>query len=108
MAATLRIASEKGAYTLSDRGTYLAVGKDMALQVLYQGAPELLNLYHVMEVNPAQFPHVNREGGRAFADFMLAPSTQEFIRSFGTGKFGQPLFTPRAGQREEDLSRPGN
>jgi len=106
MGATLRIASEKGAYTLTDRGTYLAVRKGLALEVLYQGAPELLNIYHVMEVNPEVFPNVNHDGGRAFADFMVAASTQEFIRTFGTSTFGEPLFTPQAGKREEDLLRP--
>jgi tungstate transport system substrate-binding protein len=49
---------------------------------------------------------VNHDGGRAFADFMVAPGTQEFIRSFGTAQFGQPLFTPQAGKREEDLLQP--
>jgi tungstate transport system substrate-binding protein len=106
MAATLRIASEKGAYTLTDRGTYLAVHQGLALEVLYQGAPQLLNIYHVMEVNAEVFPNVNHDGGRAFADFMVAPATQAFIRTFGTAKFGQPLFTPQAGKREEDLLQP--
>jgi tungstate transport system substrate-binding protein len=106
MAATLRIASEKGAYTLTDRGTYLAVRQDLALQVLFQGAPELLNIYHVMEVNPEVFPNVNHDGGRAFADFMVSPETQAFIRTFGAARFGQPLFTPQAGKREEELLQP--
>lgn len=106
MAATLRIASEKGAYTLTDRGTYLAVRQSLALAVLYQGAPELLNIYHVMEVNPEAFPNVNQAGGRAFADFMVSPQAQEFIRTFGAARFGQPLFTPQAGKREEDLLQP--
>ena len=106
MAATLRIASEKGAYTLTDRGTYLALKQGLQLDVEFQGAPELLNMYHVMEVNPEKWPHVNHEGGRAFADFMLAPETQTFIRSFGVQRFGQPLFIPQAGTREEDLLKP--
>ena len=106
MAATLRIAAEKAAYTLTDRGTYLAVRQGMALEVVFQGARELLNIYHVMEVNPEVFPNVNHEGGRAFADFMVSPETQAFIRTFGTAKFGQPLFTPQAGKREEELLQP--
>jgi len=106
MAATLRIASEKGAYTLTDRGTYLALKQGLQLAVAFEGAPELLNIYHVMEVNPEIWPNVNHDGGRAFADFMLAPATQAFIRTFGVQRFGQPLFIPQAGRREEDLLKP--
>jgi tungstate transport system substrate-binding protein len=106
MAATLRIASEKGAYTLTDRGTFLAVKQGLQLEVVFQGAPELLNIYHVMEVNPEKWPNVNHEGGRAFADFMVAPATQDFIRTYGAAKFGQPLFVPQAATREEDLLKP--
>lgn len=106
MAATLRIAAEKGAYTLTDRGTFLALRQGLDLAVAFEGAPELLNIYHVMEVNAEVFPVVNREGGRVFADFMLAPATQAFIKTFGVAAFGQPLFIPRAGRREEDLLPP--
>lgn len=106
MAATLRIASEKAAYALTDRGTFLALRQGLRLEVAVEGAPELLNIYHVMEVNPEVWPNVNHDGGRAFADFMLLPATQEFIRTFGVRKFGQPLFTPQAGRREDDLLKP--
>lgn len=106
MAATLRIASEKRAYTLTDRGTYLALRQGLQLEVAFEGAPELLNIYHVMEVNPEIWPNVNHDGGRAFADFMVAPATQAFIKTFGVQKFGQPLFIPQAGRREEDLLKP--
>jgi tungstate transport system substrate-binding protein len=105
MGATLRVASEKGAYCLTDRGTYLSLRSTLRLDVAFQGAPELLNIYHVMEVNPAQFPSVNHDGGKAFADFMVAPATQAFIGGFGVQRFGQPLFTPQAGRPEEDLLR---
>jgi tungstate transport system substrate-binding protein len=106
MAATLRIASEKGAYTLTDRSTYLALRPSLALEIAVEGAAELLNIYHVMEVNPEVRPNVNHPGGRAFADFLVSPETQAFIRTFGQAQFGQPLFTPQAGKREEDLIRP--
>jgi len=105
MGATLRIASQKGAYTLSDRGTYLAQRATLDLAVLFEGAPQLLNIYHVMLPNPDSFPQVNVPGGRAFADFLVSPATQEFIARFGTARFGQPLFTPAANRREEDLGR---
>jgi tungstate transport system substrate-binding protein len=105
MGATLRIASQKGAYTLSDRGTYLAQRATLDLAVLFEGAPQLLNIYHVMLPNPDSFPQVNVAGGRAFADFLVSPETQAFIARFGTVRFGQPLFTPAANRREEDLGR---
>jgi tungstate transport system substrate-binding protein len=100
MGATLQIASEKGAYTLTDRGTYLAFQGRLELAILYQGAPELLNIYHVLESNPAVNRAVNAAGGRALADFLLRKDTQDFIRTFGVATFGQPLFVPRAGQEE--------
>ena len=56
-----------------------------------------------MEVNPASGPRVNAAGGKAFADFMLAPATQAVIKAFGIEKFGQPLFVPIAGKKDEDL-----
>jgi tungstate transport system substrate-binding protein len=105
MGATLQIASEKKGYTLTDRGTYLALRSRLDLAPAFERAPELLNIYHVMETNPDSFPKVNKQGGRAFADFMLSPAVQGFIGSFGTAKFGQPLFTPQGGKREEDLQK---
>ena len=56
-----------------------------------------------MEVNPANGPRVNSAGGKAFADFMVAPQTQNVIRSFGVEKFGQSLFVPVAGKKEDEL-----
>ena len=56
-----------------------------------------------MEVNPANGPKVNLAGGKAFADFLVAPHTQTVIRNFGVEKFGQPLFIPVADRKEEDL-----
>ncbi len=100
MGATLTIASEKAAYTLTDRGTYLAFRKRLRLAVLLEGDAPLLNVYHVMEVSPARHPRVNAAGGRAFADFMVAPETQAIIRTFGVDRYGEPLFVPDAGQPE--------
>jgi tungstate transport system substrate-binding protein len=105
MGATLRLASEKRAYTLTDRGTFLAQRKGLDLAIVEEGDPELLNIYHVLVPNPDKFPGVNRAGGVAFADFMVSPETQEFIRGFGTSAYGQPLFHPEAGTPEKDLVR---
>jgi tungstate transport system substrate-binding protein len=105
MGQTLQIASEKQAYTLSDRGTYLALKKNLDLVVLVEGDKGLLNIYHVIEVNQARWPKVNAPGARAFSDFMAAPETQGLIRAFGVDKFGSPLFFPDAGRRTDDLGK---
>jgi tungstate transport system substrate-binding protein len=103
MGATLGIANERQGYVLTDRGTLLAFRTRVSLPVLVEGDRRLLNVYSVMEVNPANGPRVNAPGGKAFADFMVAPETQAVIRTFGVEKLGQPLFVPIAGRREEDL-----
>ncbi len=92
MGATLRIASEKGGYTLSDRATYLNLQHTLHLDILVEGDPRLYNVYHVIVVNPEKHPNVNVEGARAFADFMTSPQVQDIIRSYGVDRFGQPLF----------------
>ena len=106
MGETLNVASEKGGYTLTDRGTYLALnkkGKRLGFEILVQGEPLLLNVYHVIEVNPAKWPKVNSAGGKAFADFMVSKKTQDFIAGFGKDKFGSPLFFPDAGKDPKSL-----
>jgi tungstate transport system substrate-binding protein len=103
MGATLAIANERNAYTITDRGTYLALAKRLSLPILVEGDRALLNIYSVMEVNPANGPRINAAGGKAFADFMVAPQTQKVIQSFGVEKFGQSLFVPVAGKKEEEL-----
>lgn len=105
MGNTLNIASEKGGYTLSDRATYLANQKHLKLKILYEGDKALLNIYHVMQVNPEKFSKVNAEGAKAFVDFMVSPETQQIIGKFGVDKYGQPLFFPDAGKKEEDLGK---
>ena len=109
MGATLGIANERNAYTITDRGTYLALRNGVSplrnrvsLRILIEGDRALLNIYSVVEVNPANGPRINSVGGKAFADFMVAPETQNVIRNFGK-KFGQSLFIPVAGKKEDDL-----
>ena len=96
MGATLLMASEKKGYTLSDRATYLAERPNTKLNILCEGDPSLLNIYHVMEVNPEKFGKVNAEGAKAFVDFMTSPETQKLIGDFGKDRYGQPLFFPDA------------
>jgi len=105
MGATLGIADDRKAYTLTDRGTYLAFQKRVRLPILVERDRPLLNLYSVMEVNPANGPKVNTAGGKAFADFMVSADVQKMIKTFGVDKYGQPLFVPLAGTKEEDVGR---
>jgi tungstate transport system substrate-binding protein len=105
MGQTLNVAAEKKGYTLTDRGTYLALKKNLNLDILVEGDAILLNVYHVMEVNPAKWPKVNASGAKAFAGFMVSKETQAIIKTFGVEKFGSPLFFPDAGKREEELGK---
>ena len=103
MGQTLGIANDRRAYTITDRGTWLAFQKRISLPILVEKDKPLLNIYSVMEINPANGPRVNVAGGKAFADFMVASDTQAVIRIFGADKYGQPLFVPIAGQSEADF-----
>ena len=103
MGATLGIANDRAAYTLTDRATLLAFARRITLRPLVEGDRPLLNVYAVMEVNPVNGPRVNAAGGKAFADFMLAREAQEIIRTFGVDRYGQPLFVPIAGKTEDAL-----
>ena len=103
MGATLVIASEKRAYTLTDRATFLAFQKRVELAPMVEGDKILLNIYSVMLPNAEKFPRVNVVGGKAFADFILSKATQDVIQTFGVDKYGQPLFFPDAGKQEESL-----
>ena len=103
MGQTLNVAAEKKGYTLADRGTYLTLKKNLGLDILLEGEPLLLNIYHVIEVNPAKWPKVNTAGAKAFAAFMVSKKTQEIIGKFGVDKYGSPLFFPDAGKKPESL-----
>jgi len=105
MGQTLNVTGEKKGYTLADRGTYLALKKNLQLDILVEGDAILLNIYHVIEVNPAKFPKVNVAGGKAFADFMVSKEVQDVIKTFGVEKYGSPLFFPDAGKKEEELGK---
>jgi tungstate transport system substrate-binding protein len=100
MGATLQIANQKRAYTLSDRATFLSQRENLDIELLLDGPPELLNYYHVIVVNPDEHPDVNVEGARAFAAFLVRPDIQQVIAEFGLEEFGEPLFFPDAGKPE--------
>ena len=103
MGTSLIIASEQGAYILTDRATFLATQENLSLEILVEGEKALLNIYHVVTVNPELWPLVNAEGANDFADFMVADKTQETIGEFGVEEFGQPLFYPDAGKEDSEL-----
>ena len=96
MGATLQLADEKRAYTLTDRATYLAWRDKLQLVPMVEGDSLLYNVYHVLELNPKNAARVNLAGGRALADFFVAPETQALIAQFGKARFGQSLFVPDA------------
>jgi tungstate transport system substrate-binding protein len=103
MGASLTVASEKAAYVLTDRATYLANKDNLQLDILVEGDQSLLNVYHVITVNPAKWEKVNFDGAMAFLKFMIEPSTQDAIGQFGVDKYGQPLFYPDATKTDADL-----
>ncbi|HEX9330416.1 MAG TPA: substrate-binding domain-containing protein [Anaerolineales bacterium] len=103
MGASSTIASEKGAYTLSDRATFLANKANLQLEILVEGDNSLLNVYHVITVNPDKWPKVNYEGAMAFYKFMTEPSTQDVISKFGVDKYGQQLFIPDGTKTDAEL-----
>jgi tungstate transport system substrate-binding protein len=103
MGATLQLADEKHGYTLTDRATYLAWRDKLQLVPMVEGDPLLYNVYHVLEVNPRNASRINVAGGKALADFLVAPETQRLIGEFGKRRFGQSLFVPDAGR--VDMSR---
>jgi len=99
----LRVASEKGGYILTDRSTYVANQKVLTLNIMIQGDPALLNVYHVIQVNPAKWPNVNAAGAQAFSDFMIDTDTQKIISQYGIAQYGQELFFPDFGKTEAQL-----
>jgi len=103
MGQTLNIANEKKGYAMTDRATYLAQKKNLSLEILVEGDAKLLNIYHVMEVNPEKYSKVNKDGAKAFADFLLSVEGQAMIAGFGREKYGQPLFFADGGKTEKDF-----
>lgn len=103
MGTTLQIASEKRGYTLTDNATFLASASRLQLTSLVKGDPFLLNVYHVIAVNPTKWPKVNSEGAKAFEDFVTGAAGQALITQFGKAEYGQALFVADAGKNDSDL-----
>ena len=98
MGATLNTASALGAYTLTDRGTWISFKNKGELTILVQGDARLFNQYGVVLVNPAKHPHVKANDGQAFIDWLLSDRGQEAIAAFTLE--GQSLFFPNARKRD--------
>ncbi|WP_207061396.1 substrate-binding domain-containing protein [Motiliproteus sp. SC1-56] len=94
MGKVLQIADQLGAYTLTDRGTWLAFADKLDLQVLVEGDPLLFNPYSVITINPKRFPDLNHEGAKQLQQWLTTPHTQQLIADFRIN--GQPLFVPSA------------
>ena len=92
MGATLTMANEKQAYTLSDIGTYLAYKGDLDLVTLVDEGDILLNVYCAMQINPGKYPDINSTVAKDWVNFMISEDVQKEIASFGVDKYGQPLF----------------
>ncbi|WP_292365698.1 MULTISPECIES: substrate-binding domain-containing protein [unclassified Methanoculleus] len=92
MGATLEMANEKQAYTLSDIGTYLAYKGDLDLVTLVDEGDILLNIYCAMQINPAKYPDINSTVAKDWVNFMISDDVQKEIASFGVDQYGRPLF----------------
>ena len=93
MGGTLTTANELGAYTLTDRGTFLA-RKELNLIIVAEGDERLFNPYHVIMVNPDKYVQVQSELAQAFIDFLVSTETQKRIAEFRRDEFGLSLFNP--------------
>ncbi|MDD4255824.1 MAG: substrate-binding domain-containing protein [Methanofollis sp.] len=101
MGATLVMADEKQAYTLSDIGTYLASKDKITLVPLVSEGDVLLNVYSAMQINPEKHPGVNSTIAKDWINYLITPETQKTIETFGVDKYGEPLFYPAAGNWEK-------
>ena len=101
MGATITMADEKEAYTLTDRGTWLKFKNDadlnIELNIVCEGAKDLLNQYGVIAVNPEMFEGLNNEAANVFIEWICSDKVQELIGQYGVEEYGQALFTPNAG-----------
>jgi tungstate transport system substrate-binding protein len=92
MGYTLRIAEEEGAYTLTDRATFIVLDEALDLEIMVEGDPSLLNVYAVIVTNPEIYPDTNIQGARDFEYFLFEEGTQELIRDFGVDQYDEHLF----------------
>ncbi|MEH7439158.1 substrate-binding domain-containing protein [Neobacillus drentensis] len=93
MGQTLQVAAEKKGYVLTDRATWLAQEKNLdTLKIVVEGGKDLMNIYHVMQVNPEKHDKINSKDAEKFVEFMVDSKTQDVIEEFGKKDYGQSLF----------------
>lgn len=97
MGPTLLMAGEKGAYTLTDIGTFLAYQGNLDLVPIVDKGDVLLNVYSVIAVNPERHPETNIQMANNLTDFLISPEIQELIGDYGVEQYGRQLFIPCAG-----------
>ncbi len=101
MGDTITTADIKEGYTLSDRGTYLAMKGKIKLRILFESDQMyLFNPYHIMAVNPAKFPNVKYDLATQYINYVVSKEVQNFIGNYGKDKYGEGLFVPAAGIKE--------
>ena len=96
MGPTLRMASEKQAYTLTDMGTFLAYQGNLELRLIINNDSMLLNVYSVIAVNPEKVAGIDNVMASDLITFLISPETQGVIGSYGVAEYGRQLFTPGA------------
>lgn len=94
MGKIIQIANELGAYTLTDRGTWLSYRNKVDMKILYEGDAQLFNPYGIIAVNPERYPEINFSGATALIDWMVSKQGQQLIGAYQ--KFGRQLFIPSA------------
>ena len=94
MGDTLVFSSQKGAYTLTDEGTFLAYKSQLSLVPLITNKPTLLNRYSAIAVNPAKNPNVNIVQADRFINWLISPEGMKIVGDYGRDKYGTNLFTP--------------
>jgi tungstate transport system substrate-binding protein len=94
MGATLQIANELGAYTLTDIGTYLTHASPLELALLVEGDTLLRNPYHIILIDARRFPWVDTAGATRLKDYLLSPETQAAIGAYRRAEFGRSIFVP--------------
>ncbi|HBN57411.1 MAG TPA: tungsten ABC transporter substrate-binding protein, partial [Lachnospiraceae bacterium] len=102
MGATITMADEKKAYCLTDRGTWLKMKNDadveLQMDIVCEGAPDLLNQYGIIAVNPEKYPEVNNEAANTMIEWICSPEVQDLIANYGVDQYGEALFTPNANE----------
>ena len=97
MGAALNTAGAMNGYVLSDRGTWISFRNRRDLDIVVEGDRRLFNQYGVMLVNPEKFPHVKKQAGQAFVDWLVSPQGQAVIAGYTID--GQQLFFPNADRK---------